>query len=239
MDMYRFLPIDTVRLMLDVPEDIPNDFFHTILSCRKYTLTSFERMFSLYQSISYIVKNNIKGAIVECGVWKGGSMMLSAYSLISLNATDRNLYLYDTFSGMTAPTEIDTSLFNENAKQLWLEHDQGWAVGPKEEVIKNMKSTGYPMENIHFIEGKVEETIPAHIPGSIALLRLDTDWYESTYHELNHLFPILSPKGILIIDDYGHWKGSKIATDKYIDENNLALFLHKIDYTARLAVKTV
>ncbi|MFF2912212.1 TylF/MycF/NovP-related O-methyltransferase [Paenibacillus sp. NPDC057934] len=237
IDMYEFLPLEKVRLMLDAPEELDNDFLLTLLKCKKYTMTSFERIFSLYQSIKYIVKNNIEGDIVECGVWKGGSMMICAHTLIQLNATDRKLYLYDTFSGMSAPTDIDISLNNESAEELWLEKNKALAVSPKNEVIKNMESTGYPMDNIFFIEGMVEETIPKTIPHNISLLRLDTDWFESTYHELNHLYPKLSPKGVLIIDDYGHWKGSKIATDQYIEENNLPIFLHKIDYTARLAIK--
>ena len=100
-----------------------------------------------------------------------------------------------------------------------------------------MYSTGYPTENILFIKGKVEDTIPDRIPGVIALLRLDTDWYESTYHELRHLFPQVSKHGVLVIDDYGWWKGSREATDRYITENNLQLFLHRIDDSGRLALK--
>lgn len=84
----------------------------------------------------------------------------------------------------------------------------------------------------------MERTIPAGAPGEIAILRLDTDWYESTRHELEHLYPRLSPGGILIIDDYGHWRGSRKATDEYIEKHAAALFLGRIDYTGRIAVKT-
>jgi hypothetical protein len=89
-----------------------------------------------------------------------------------------------------------------------------------------------------FIKGKVEETIPEQAPAQIALLRLDTDWYESTYHELVHLYPRLSPGGILIIDDYGHWAGARKAVDEYFAEHRLNLFLHRIDYTGRICIKT-
>ena len=81
---------------------------------------------------------------------------------------------------------------------------------------------------INFVRGKVEDTIPKNMPEKIALLRLDTDWYESTYHELKYLFPLLSKNGVLIIDDYGHWKGAKKAVDQYFGENNIQIFLKKI-----------
>jgi O-methyltransferase len=83
----------------------------------------------------------------------------------------------------------------------------------------------------------VEDTIPNNIPEKIAILRLDTDWYESTRHELVHLFPRLSPYGVLIIDDYGCWQGAKKAVDEYISENNLRIFLSRIDSTGRIAIK--
>ena len=83
----------------------------------------------------------------------------------------------------------------------------------------------------------MEETIPTHIPHAISLLRLDTDWYESTKHELTHLFPLLSPGGVIIIDDYGHWQGAKKAVDEYFEENKIKILLNRIDYTGRIGVK--
>ena len=80
-----------------------------------------------------------------------------------------------------------------------------------------MASTGYPPDRVRYVKGPVERTIPDRLPGGpIALLRLDTDWYESTRHELLHLFPLLSPGGVLIIDDYGHWSGARKAVDEYL-----------------------
>jgi len=113
-----------------------------------------------------------------------------------------------------------------------------WAYGALEEVKRNLLSTGYPAERIFFVKGKVEETIPMSAPAQIALLRLDTDWYESTYHELVHLYPRLSSGGVLIIDDYGHWKGARRAVDAYISEQKLRLLLNRIDYTGRICVKS-
>jgi hypothetical protein len=69
-------------------------------------------------------------------------------------------------------------------------------------------------------------------------LRLDTDWYESTKHELVHQYPKLSVGGVLIIDDYGHWQGARQAVDEYFNDNRLPILLNRIDYTGRIAIKT-
>ena len=82
----------------------------------------------------------------------------------------------------------------------------------------------------------VEETIPDGAPEQIALCRLDTDWYESTIHEMEHLYPRMTPGGVLLIDDYGHFMGCKRAVDEYIEKNQRALLLNRIDFTGRLIV---
>ncbi|WP_430466472.1 TylF/MycF/NovP-related O-methyltransferase [Winogradskyella ouciana] len=203
-----------------------------------YTMTTPERIVSLTRSISYIDINNIEGSIVECGVWKGGSIMAA---LLALESKNRNIYLYDTFEGMSEPTEEDKSYRNESAQSAYLNKDEYWkrieCFSALEEVKENVSSIGYPKDKINFIQGKVEDTIPKNIPDKIALLRLDTDWYESTMHEMIHLFPRLVKGGVIIIDDYGHWKGCKKAVDEYISKNNIQLLLNRIDYTGRVGVK--
>lgn len=209
--------------------------------CKKYTMTSKERMYALYKSVEYIVKNNIPGNFVECGVWKGGSSMLIAQTLIAFNSLNRKIYLYDTFEGMSQPTEFDNINANKkiNVVDSWenqqKEDYNEWCYASLKEVKKNMSLTKYPKNNVNFIKGKVEDTIPDKIPSKIALLRLDTDWYESTKHELNHLFPLLSNKGVLIIDDYGFWSGSKKAVDEYF--YNGKILFNRIDDTGIMGVK--
>jgi len=224
-----------------IPSDIESDFLEIYEKCKNFSLTSVERMYSLYKAIIFISKHNIPGDIVECGVWKGGSMMLSALTLVKLKDIRKNIYLYDTFEGMTEPTHHDVRAYdNFKAKIKYdkLKHiGIRWDYAPLNEVKKNLYSTGYPKKKIVFIKGKVEETIPQIIPEKISILRLDTDWYESTYHELEYLFPKLSKNGILILDDYGHWKGAKEATDKYLKENNIKILLNRIDKTGRIAIK--
>jgi len=204
-------------------------------------MTSPEKIFALRQAVMHVIQHGVEGDMVECGVWKGGSMMAIARTLLESGAAERNLYLFDTFEGMPAPGDEDVSFDGKPAHQLLSEADKEsnwvWAYSAVEEVKRNVLSTGYPAERISFIKGKVEETIPSKAPAKIALLRLDTDWYESTYHELVHLFPRLSSGGILIIDDYGHWKGARKAVDEYFSQQKLDLLLHRIDYSGRMCVK--
>lgn len=208
-----------------------------------YTMTSVERIVALIQATRYIVENEIPGAFVECGVWRGGSMMAVARTLLELGCPKRNLFLYDTYRGMSAPTDRDRTFDGRGANELLVKSGQSSGAADVRcyadlaDVTRNLLSTGYSRDNIQFIEGKVEDTLPAVLPGPTALLRLDTDWYESTRHELIHLYPLLTSKGVLIIDDYGHWRGAKTATDEYFSAHAFKPFLMRADYTGRLLVK--
>src|SRR6266508_3103578 len=206
-------------------------------SIAPFTFTTPERIYALTNAVKYIVTNNIPGVIVECGVWRGGSMMTVAHTLLQLGDTRRHLYLFDTYEGMTPPTEKDVMFDGRRASDLLsnlTKEDKLWAVCSLEEVQANLYSTAYPREKIHFVKGRVESTIPSEAPDTISLLRLDTDWYESTKHEMVHLYPRLSTGGVIIIDDYGHVLGSREATEEYIRENNIRLLLTRIDYTGRI-----
>lgn len=205
-----------------------------------FTMTSLARRASLLGAVDHVVSNRIPGDIVECGVWRGGSMMAVALALMARGDTSRELYLYDTFEGMSEPTDADRAIGGEAARDQLERTSRDhplWAVAGLEDVQANLRSTGYPWERIHFVQGKVEDTIPATVPGAVALLRLDTDWYESTRHELQHLYPRLARHGVLIVDDYGHWQGARQAVDEYFAGSPAPVFLHRVDYTARLVVK--
>ena len=234
MSGYKLVPNEE-----KVAKDMDADFQAIYGTCRGQTMTSLDNMYSLYTSVKYIVEAGIEGDLVECGVWKGGSAMLIAETLLLLGDHERKIYLYDTFEGMPEPDDIDVKIrTHTSGKEMWKEKQQsgGWAVAGEDEVRKNLEKTKYPKENFVFVKGKVEETIPGVKPQKISILRLDTDWFSSTYHELTHLYPLLNKGGILIIDDYGSWSGSKEATDKYLFENNILVFLHRAG-VARIGVK--
>lgn len=218
-----------------IPQDIDPESARIFRSVQPYTMVGAERTFALIQAVRHVVSANVPGDIVECGVWRGGSMMAAAYALQSLGRCDRDLYLFDTYSGMTAPTEVDTNAIGESAATLM--GGSVWAHASLEEVQGNLARTGYDMRRLHFIRGRVEDTLPGAAPERIAILRLDTDWYESTRHELTHLYPRLSPGGVLIIDDYGHWQGCRKAVDEYFSTSGIRILLHRVDYTGRVAVK--
>jgi O-methyltransferase len=215
---------------------------------RGYTMTNPLRVHALLDSVAYVVARGIPGAFAECGVWRGGSVMAMLLKLKALGVTDRDVYLYDTFEGMTLPTDADTSPFEESALSAWSKAQAGGKRAwdsmfgadkfDEQGVRETLLATGYPESRLHFVRGMVENTLPAQAPEAIALLRLDTDWYESTRHELEHLYPRLATGGVLIIDDYGHWEGAKRAVDEYFASGKTPLpLLNRIDYTARLAVK--
>jgi hypothetical protein len=217
------------------------EFWEIQNRCQRFTQTPVERMYALYKATEYIVRARVPGDVVECGVWRGGSAMLCALTLLGKGDVTRQLHLFDTFQGLPEPGIHDEAdVHGQDVRSQWVRWEQDgvnlWSYASLDEVRRNMASTGYPAKQVRCVEGRVEETIPRHAPERIALLRLDTDWYESTRHELEHLYPRLSPGGVLIVDDVGHFTGAKKAFTEFFLEHD-DIFVNRIDYTARLIVK--
>lgn len=220
-------------------DDVDADVLATFEAVRPFTMTGRGKVIALVHAVKHVARANVPGAIVECGVWRGGSMHAIARTLAAEGVTDRDLYLFDTFTGMTEPTEKDVrtdgrvaaDMLATASKTKWI-----WAVASREDVEDGLRKLSYPWERFHLVEGPVEETIPQQAPDTIALLRLDTDWYESTRHELEHLYDRLVSGGVLIIDDYGSWQGSKQATDEFLAGLKEPLLLHRAG-RARIGVK--
>jgi O-methyltransferase len=223
------------------PVDFSDAEIATYTAVRPYTMTSAERVIALVRSVEYLVRHNIEGAVVECGVWRGGSAMAAAITLIRLGDTSRKICLFDTFAGMTEPSANDVLYSGEHAAQVLGDRSSAdeswWCAANVDEVRRNLVACGYPVENLVFVAGDIIETVPESAPERIALLRLDTDWYESTRHELVHLYPRLVHNGVLILDDYGHWQGARRAVDEYFAAHNTRILLARIDYTGRIAIK--
>ncbi len=211
----------------------------TIRAVQTRTMTSAEKLFGLISAVRYVVKHDVPGAVVECGVWRGGSMQAVARTLSETGSSERDLYLFDTFEGMPPPTDADRRADGRSAAALLEESSRSapvWAIASLEDVQAGMAEVDYAPERVHYVKGRVEETLPGRAPERISILRLDTDWYESTRHELAHLYPRLSSGGVLIVDDYGWWQGSRRALDEFLEETGERLLLCRLD-RGRIAVK--
>lgn len=228
-----------VRLPPDFDEQTTR-IFNTV---NPYTMTSPERIAALVEAVRYVVANDIPGDFVECGVWRGGSSMAAALALKELGDESRELFLYDTYEGMSAPTDEDVDVAGQpaakkfSARQL-TDDSSEWCRSPIDDVHRNLESTGYPLDKVHFVKGKVQDTIPGKMPsGGVAILRLDTDWYESTRHELQHLYPRLVNNGVLILDDYGYWQGARKAVDEYFAAHAIRPLMGRVDFAGRVILK--
>ena len=211
----------------------------------KYSMTGFERQYFLIKAIEYVKNNNIHGDFVECGVWRGGNLILFEKMIEKLKIK-KKIYAYDTFKGMSEPGKFDYTFKKESAKKI-IDSLKMKKADPKknivlaecslDEVKKNYYKNTIFNKNLICIKGPVEKTlkIRKNIPKKISILRLDTDWYESTKIELETLFPLLSKNSILIIDDYGYWSGAKKAVDDFFKKKPVSLF--KIDFTSRFVIK--
>jgi O-methyltransferase len=223
-----------------IPAEYEDELAAVIKRVRRQTMTTAPRIAALCDSVEYLARGGFGGAIVECGVWRGGSMMAAALTLLRLGETDRDLYLFDTFTGLPEPgdADVDSPYDGYSLRRRWRRtRRSGWVAVPAAQVRRNLESTGYPPDRIHLVEGRVEDTLPDRAPERIALLRLDTDWYQSTRHELEHLYPRLVGGGVLIVDDYGHYAGARRAVDEYFAARGEPALLHRIDYAGRVAVK--
>ncbi|MBI1352140.1 MAG: macrocin O-methyltransferase [Actinomycetales bacterium] len=226
------------------PVETSEDDKAVIRSLRPYTMTSPERLWSLLNAVRYVVGEGIPGDLVECGVWRGGSVMAMAGELARLGVEDRRLWLYDTFEGMTAPTADDVEEgTGRTAADMLAETpvedgNNVWCVAGRADVEANVRSTGYPFEQFEFVEGDVAKTLPERAPQQVAMLRLDTDWYESTKIGLELLYPRLAVGGVCILDDYGHWLGARKAVDDYFAERGRRPYMHPIDFSGRVFIKT-
>jgi hypothetical protein len=213
-----------------------------IASVKPYTMTGIYKLKALIDAVKYIENKGIVGDFVECGVWKGGSVMAMIKTLADIEAVSRDIWLYDTFEGMPMPTDRDHATDGIDAEDYFLktkitDESSDWCKSPIDEVKRNIDALKYAPKRLHFVKGDVCQTLQGDKPEKIALLRLDTDWYESTKTELENLYPRLQSGGVLIIDDYGYWKGQKEAVDEYFKKLGDPLFLSRVDSSCRIAVK--
>lgn len=206
------------------------------------TMVSDERLFATILACKHVIDRSVDGAFVECGVWRGGNALLAA-GVFKLYGAMRKVYLFDTFAGMTLPNQYDSAaMTGEDAHARYLssqrESHSEWCYASLEDVSAAFEQAKLLDSNVVFVKGDVLNTLSFadNLPQTIAVLRLDTDWYESTRMELETLYPRLSVDGVIMIDDYGYWTGARKATDEYFARGHRP-FLHYTDATGRAGVK--
>ncbi len=219
--------------------------YQIYLDVRSRTMTDANRIHNLIIATRYIVENRIQGDVIECGVWRGGSMMAIAKTLLENQEIGRELFLYDTFLGMTQPIFEDVDLAGNKALELMQREsnskqgeyrDGVIAYASLGDVKAGMQTTGYKMEQVNCVQGDVLETLLLSNHEQIALLRLDTDWYESTKLELEILWPKITKGGVMIIDDYDYWSGCRKAVDEYFTQIGVKPLMMKMS-TGRIILK--
>ena len=214
-------------VMHDVEDNL---FWELHRKCAPYSLLTPEKFYDLYCAMTYICLRSLPGDVVECGVWKGGAVMLAAEILRYHAREDVDIYLYDTFEGFVERSEVDVTAVG--GREIGRARHANFMT----EVRANIAKTGYPLSRVHFIAGDVRQTVKRGGHKEIALLRLDTDTYASTLHELVSLYDHVVSGGVLIIDDYGYSRGCRAATDEFFADRPKLLF-NRPNSGARSAIK--
>jgi len=225
------------------PPEIPSQIWDLIIGIHssQLTMVSLERLIATANSAIYVCKNNIPGAFVECGVWRGGNAILAS-KIFEYFGKGNKVYLYDTFDGMVPPTDEDYSQVIGSAEEIFASKEangEKWCLASVDDVLENFLQFCVSLSNVVIVKGNVLETLgfSQNVPDQIAILRLDTDWYESTKHELHILYPLVVSRGIVMFDDYGFWGGHQKAIDEYFLERELNPHMSYVDESCRLIVK--
>ncbi len=237
------LKYSTYRSLIDdinIPEASNNNL--DIINTGKKLGVSMRNVWSLIQSIEYLYHNKVEGVFVESGIYTGNSLILMQKIQTQLGL-NKEILGYDTFEGMVKPSKYDKWINNPelNAVEKYnnlKKSNNPWMYASMSQVKNHLNNNLNDISNIKFIKGDVRETLNENknLPDKISLLRLDTDFYESTKKELEILYPKLQTNGVLIIDDYGFFSGSKKAVDEYFKDK--FVFKHYIDKSIRLIIKT-
>eukprot|EP00929_Paragymnodinium_shiwhaense_P121245 TRINITY_DN93417_c0_g1_i1.p1 TRINITY_DN93417_c0_g1~~TRINITY_DN93417_c0_g1_i1.p1 ORF type:complete len:305 (-),score=69.49 TRINITY_DN93417_c0_g1_i1:299-1213(-) len=201
------------------------------------TMASWHKGRLSYDAVVNANVAGIDGDVVEAGVWKGGMTALMMLSNLKADLS-RHFWLYDTFDGMPPPDENDDAYSHQHwqdyksGKRTVFVEDGKWCYGSLETVKRTVRSTAYPLEKIHFVQGMVEETLRKGQPKpqKIAVLRIDTDFYSSTKSILETLYDRVEPGGTLIVDDYFNFGGQRDAMRQFFEKRNQ---LEELDFNEK------
>jgi O-methyltransferase len=243
---YTLMPIPDPNA---IPQDLDDRFVEMMQGVQN--IGGFDmKQHTTYAVVEYVITAGLEGDLIECGVYQGRQVLIMAETLKSYGVDDREIYLYDTFAGMVRPSEEDHKDKNNpeaSYRASLARWEKGkiagasnsWKAATVDEVRANVFRSGYPRERFHFVQGDVRRTLPNDNHERIAVLRLDTDWYESTKHELQCLYDRLVIGGVLIIDDYGRWRGCRKAVDEFFSEaGRRTPLLARTGGSERVCIKT-
>ena len=208
-----------------------------VITSSPFSCSNLEAMLRLIGNVEHIIKCDVPGDFVECGVFMGGSCIVIAQTLRHLRVEDRAIWMFDTFEGVPEPNETEIDGEGNNLRKWYLETQQkGWCYSSKHTVSNNMRKFAFNGE-VHLIPGLVEDTIPRIGPNTIALLRIDVDLEDPTRHILEHMYPRLSTNGHIIFDDYGHFPDVKSTVDEYLAIHAPNIYLDRVNRTVMHGVK--
>ena len=225
----RFVIDSSLRILVEGWDLIsPSEFASLYRQVRSYTMCSNARLRGLHRAVRHVEKHRIPGDIVECGSARGGSAALMGLTLLRLRS-QRNLWLFDTYEGLPAPSAQDPDF---ELAELFT----GTHVGTLSEVRELFQRLEIG-ENVQFVKGLFQETLPVIAMGQIAVLHIDGDWYESVKVCLECLYDKVVGGGVIQFDDYGYWKGARRATDEFLEKRGIEAALQRLDYSGRMLIK--
>lgn len=225
----RFLGSSALRVVMEGWYRVsPSEFSRIYRQVRSRTMCSNARLRGLYRALRYVVSRDIAGDVVECGAAQGGSAALMALTLRQLQSR-RKLWVFDTFEGLPAPSSEDPDF---ELADLFT----GTCIGTVSEVRALFQQLGV-VEDVEFVKGLFQETLPVTPVPSIAVLHIDGDWYESVKVGLECLYDKVVPHGVIQLDDYGYWKGARKAVDEFFERRGIQARLKRLDYSGRFLIK--
>jgi O-methyltransferase len=220
--LLRRANLQLVRLPVDDPELRAQGYSWP---AQAHTMIGTKRLDNLRSCIESVLDEGVPGDLIETGAWRGGACIFMRAVLLAHGVRDRRVFVADSFRGLPAP---DPERYPADAGDI--HHKIGLTSVSRQEVEQNFRSYGLLDEQVVFLEGWFEDSLPKAPIGSLAVLRLDGDMYESTIQVLDLLYPKLSPGGWCIVDDYA-LAGCRRAVDDYRARHGVDEAIRRIDWT--------
>lgn len=196
-------PLERRGITFTMPrKNVPPEVCRQIYECRPMSFCPWTHFAAAWRALEYINENGILGDVVLCGVARGGLA-----KFMQMHLRKRKLWLYDMFDGGSLPGAKDGDFERQHGEKI----KRIMAVD-RQKVLDYLM---YKQGNTAFVSGNILETIPEHMPRSVSLLYLDTDYYDTTLHELKWLEPKVEHGGVIIQDDMGLCIGARRAVDEY------------------------